>query len=155
MRNKSGFTLIEILVAMTIIAVVFTVVLTSYLAAQRNARNAQRLTDLESIRSALEQYYADQKYYPATLPLAQSSPITNQVGAASPTPATTVTYLKNVPTEPTQSDFPYCYIAANLDESACTNSLCQYYLLYTNLEGSTTNAGTCGSKTYNTKVTPP
>jgi general secretion pathway protein G len=60
---KKGFTLIEILVAATIIAVLVSIGLVSYSSVNRRSRDAKRKSDLEQVRSALEMYRADMGYY--------------------------------------------------------------------------------------------
>lgn len=67
MRPK-GLTLVELLVSMTIIAVLASLALVSLQGARRSARDGQRKADLEEIRSALEMYRTDGGEYPATLP---------------------------------------------------------------------------------------
>jgi general secretion pathway protein G len=62
--KKRGFTLIEILVAATIIAVLSMVAVTSYGSINKRSRDAKRKSDLEQIRSALEMYRADNGTYP-------------------------------------------------------------------------------------------
>ena len=58
-RHKPGFTLIEVLVAATIIALLTSIGVVSYQAANRQARDAKRKADLEQIRAALEMYKTD------------------------------------------------------------------------------------------------
>ena len=64
--SQRGFTLIEVLVAVTIIAVLTSIGIVSYQAANRRARDAKRKSDLEQVRSALEMYKADNNWYPNT-----------------------------------------------------------------------------------------
>jgi len=64
--KKNGFTFIEILVSVTIIAVLIAIGVASYASVNRRARDAKRKSDLEQIRSALEQYRADFGSYPDT-----------------------------------------------------------------------------------------
>ena len=59
-----GFTLVELLIAMTIVAVLTALSLVSYQGARKNARDGQRRADLEQIRSALEICRADTDSYP-------------------------------------------------------------------------------------------
>ncbi len=61
--TKQGFTLIEILLVIGIIAVLATVVVVSLDPATRfqNARDARRLADIQSILSAVQQYIVDHK----------------------------------------------------------------------------------------------
>lgn len=65
--KTEGFTLVEILLVIGIIAVLATVVIVSLDPATRfqNARDARRLSDIQSILSAVQQYIVDHK---GTLP---------------------------------------------------------------------------------------
>lgn len=62
-KNTKGFTLIEILLVIGIIAVLATVVIVALDPATRfkNARDARRLSDIQSILSAVQQYIVDNK----------------------------------------------------------------------------------------------
>lgn len=55
---KKGFTLLELLVVMGIIAVLIALGAVSYASAQKKARDAKRLGDLKAIQNAMEQYYS-------------------------------------------------------------------------------------------------
>jgi prepilin-type N-terminal cleavage/methylation domain-containing protein len=63
-QNSSGFTLVELLVAIIILGVVSSFVISSAAKAQENARNAKRVSDVKKVQSALEQYYVDHGFYP-------------------------------------------------------------------------------------------
>lgn len=65
-KRVLGFTMIELLVVVTIMIVLTTIGLVSYRGATQNARNGKRATDIESVRSALVLYRADTGSYPAT-----------------------------------------------------------------------------------------
>lgn len=66
--KERGFTLVELLVTMTIMAVLISLALVSYQGARRSARDGKRKAELEEIRSALEMYRADEGIYPPDLP---------------------------------------------------------------------------------------
>jgi len=64
--NKSGFTLIELLVVIAIIGLLSSIVLASLSSARTQARDAKRISELRQIKTALELYYNDFGYYPAS-----------------------------------------------------------------------------------------
>jgi len=61
-----GFTLIELLIVITIIGILVSLVSTSFITAQKQARDGSRKTDLEQIRQALESYRSEWGIYPDT-----------------------------------------------------------------------------------------
>ncbi len=63
---KRGFTLIEILIVVAIIAILASVVLVGFGPAQRQGRDTRRIADLRQVQNALELYYAKCGYYPGT-----------------------------------------------------------------------------------------
>ena len=56
-KNKTGFTLIELLIVISIIGVLSSVVISSLKTAREKARDAQRLSDVKQIQTALEMFY--------------------------------------------------------------------------------------------------
>jgi len=67
-KNLRAFTLVELLVVMSILGVLVTVALGAFRSSQARGRDAQRKSDLKQISSALELYYSDYGEYPDTLP---------------------------------------------------------------------------------------
>lgn len=59
MRLKKGFTLVEILIAITLISLLSSMAIASYQNSRRNARNAKRRGDMVALQQAIEQYYVD------------------------------------------------------------------------------------------------
>lgn len=59
-----GFTLVELLVVITIIALLTTMGMIGYTNATRKSRDGRRQADLEQIRTALELYRSDNSAYP-------------------------------------------------------------------------------------------
>jgi len=64
---KRGFTLVELLVSATIIALLAGIGVASFSALSKQSRDSRRKADLENLRSALELYRSDNDYYPADL----------------------------------------------------------------------------------------
>lgn len=77
-KAMTGFSLLEILVVISIIGILLAVAVSSYSNAQRKSRDARRRTDLKAIQQAAEQYYSVCGYkYPTglgTQPIFCSSP---------------------------------------------------------------------------------
>jgi general secretion pathway protein G len=64
---KSGFTLIEILIALVILGILVAIALPSYNDYIERARIAQAKGDIREMEVLINRYYADHKAYPATL----------------------------------------------------------------------------------------
>lgn len=144
--RKRGFTFIEILVAVTIMAVLMAIGIASYASVNKRARDAKRKSDLEQIRSALEQYRADIGSYPTEgggwkLSTSGSSWISALVPA----------YMDDVPVDPKNTGTGlgdtrpvYMYFSGVI--SGCLASGGREYIVAAQLETSetkTTRYGTC------------
>ena len=63
-RSGLGFTLMELMVVVSLILILLGVGMTNYITQIKRSRDARRKSDLEQIRSALEMYRADHTSYP-------------------------------------------------------------------------------------------
>ena len=61
---KKGFTLIELLVVITIIGILATGATTVFTSQIQKARDTTRITDINAVKSAVEQVYQDNSEYP-------------------------------------------------------------------------------------------
>ncbi len=66
-RREAGFTLIELMVVIAIIALLVGIALPRYQNAQRKAREAVLRENLFILRQTIDQYFADKGYYPQDL----------------------------------------------------------------------------------------
>ena len=65
-RYKRGFTLIEMLLVITIIALLASLTLVGMGGARAKSRDSRRIADLHGTMNALELYYAKYYFYPST-----------------------------------------------------------------------------------------
>ena len=103
MKNgEKGFTLLEMLIVIGIIAVIITITAVSYSTAQKKSRDSRRKTDLKQVQSAMEQYYSICGYqYPlsttgtdggAVPTIGCANPATILMPTAAADPKTNVSY---------------------------------------------------------------
>ncbi len=95
-RKSKGFTLVELLIVISIIGVLTTLLMANFIGVRQRARDAQRKSDLRQIQSAFELYRSDQGSYPTIL-LDSPSPIKSPDGSA--------TYMQKVPKDPSGSSY--------------------------------------------------
>ncbi|MFZ2200062.1 MAG: prepilin-type N-terminal cleavage/methylation domain-containing protein [Microgenomates group bacterium] len=116
MSKKSGFTLIEIVIVVAIVAILISMVIFGLTSNLAKSRDSKRKADLDRIKIALEDYYGDKGEYPT-----QDLLSTCDTESLKP-------YLSNIPCDP-KTQKPYCYIYD-------TDSIGQNYRLLASLENS-------------------
>ena len=67
MKKASGFTLVELMVVLTVIALLLSIVVPDYVGRVRRAEEAALQENLSVMRDALDKHYADAGRYPKTL----------------------------------------------------------------------------------------
>jgi type II secretion system protein G len=88
--NSRGFTLVELLVSISIIAVLTALLTANFVGAKQRGRDGQRKANAYNMQSALELYRADVGTYPLTL---------TGCGTALKSPTGT-TYMQKLPCDP-------------------------------------------------------
>ncbi len=115
---KKAFTLIELIVVISIIGILATIGTATYSTAQQKARDTQRKQNLKSIRDSLILYLRDESHYPPITVLDSKFPSNSDAWIPNLVPD----YQPKLPTDPTQSpgilacDVPgnyYCYEVRN------------------------------------------
>lgn len=64
--KRQGFSLVELMVVVSIIGVLMAVGAVSYITAQRKGRNAARRSDIKGLQQAMEQYFTVNGAYPVS-----------------------------------------------------------------------------------------
>ncbi|MEI7480188.1 MAG: prepilin-type N-terminal cleavage/methylation domain-containing protein [bacterium] len=67
MKNKKGFTLIEMMTVLAIIGILTSIVIVSLDKVRSQSRDKKRVGDIKSLQLALENYYNRNSHYPNTL----------------------------------------------------------------------------------------
>ncbi len=63
-HNRSGFTIVELLIVIVVIGILAAIVLNTFSGVQARARNTERQTDMKSLASQMEIYYSSNAGYP-------------------------------------------------------------------------------------------
>ncbi len=121
---RRGFTLIELLVVIAIIGVLSAVVLASLSTARARARDAQRLSQLQQVRTSLESRYAETGNYPGHTGTAGTCTAGNVTSwNSSMTTLTSEGYLSAIPIDP-GAPADYCYQYMNGRQTTSSNIQC-------------------------------
>ncbi|MFZ5366301.1 MAG: type II secretion system protein [Patescibacteria group bacterium] len=151
-NSKLGFTLVELLVVMAILAILATVSLANFRTSQIKARDAQRKADLRQIANALEAYMNDHGGYPTAssgkIKACECGKGTTEcnwdedTGQREFCDASNTVYMTKVPGDPLGPAQSYCY-----------KSNGSYFQLYAKLENTKDQEAklnvSCEGTTYN------
>jgi prepilin-type N-terminal cleavage/methylation domain-containing protein len=155
-KKRAGFTLIELMVTITIIAIISSIGFVTYANAQLSARDARRKSDLRSIATALELYQQKNGRFPCldgdgwALSSDASAPwITDanfaDCAASAPAKPLDTTYINQLPVDPKSNTgnpintstygYAYGYGSATAGDGNCPTELNgNYYVLVARLE---------------------
>lgn len=109
-QKSRGFTLLELLVVISIIGLLIALGVASYTTAQQNGRDAKRRSDMKAVQSAFEQYYAVNGAYP------------DDAGCTPADPAITSVMPAGLPSDPKPGQTAYSF-------SCSTDAYCSCALL--------------------------
>ena len=104
MKKKSGFTLIELMITISIIGILTLIIAVSFSSVQKDSRDQRRIADLKAIQNAAEQYYLLKGSYP--------------VNKTTPWSVNSQTILQTFPKDPKGN--AYTYFVGNGGYCACS-----------------------------------
>ena len=109
MKTKNGFTLVELLIAISIIAILSVVLTISFSNVQKNSRDQRRISDLKAIQTAAEQYYLLKGSYPTS--------------KTTPWTVNSQVVLQSFPTGPKGVGESYTYVVTSSGYCACSSQM--------------------------------
>ncbi len=135
---KRGFTLVELLVTVSIIGLLAVTASTSYQYVRARARDTRRVSDISAIHSAIELYFEQNSKYPdaphAGLVLgADDAKMISDGGITRDGAQKGIVYMQNVPYNMLPHGVPYLYHAKHKDGSLCDHD-CESYEVSFELE---------------------
>lgn len=92
---KKAFTLVELMVVITVIAILMTIAIVSFTRIQKQARDTKRKADVRTLQTALQAYYTENQTYPISID-------ETLVSNLSPGPLEVLTpnYISGIPSGP-------------------------------------------------------
>ncbi len=85
LKNRSkGFTIIELLIVIVVIAILATLVIVTFTGIQQKARDSQRQTDVNALDSHVEAYFASNGNYPTLANLQDATWVKNNLKGLDP-----------------------------------------------------------------------
>ncbi len=114
-RNEKGFTLVELLVVISIIGLLSTLAVVALGSARERARDAKRIADVKQIQTALELFYNDNNAYPEEPTAITLGEGTDPVTLTSDgfIAGGSEVYMQTVPAPPYPDDEDYSYISSD------------------------------------------
>lgn len=112
-KNQRGFTLIEILVVVTILGILAAIVVPRILERPEQARRTKATVDIKGIEESLGLFKLDNGFYPSTEQGLQALVVKPQTGRI-PSRYPENAYLKKTPVDPWGS--PYVYLSPGVHD---------------------------------------
>ncbi len=151
-KSKSGFTIVELLIVIVIIAILAAITIVAYNGVQQRARDTQRKQDMALLYKALEMYYIDNGEFPAsggtTIATVINPAWSNSSDASWDTLATKLKpYVASLPKDPTNTTgqaalgpgntnaFNYSYYSGASSYCSTTPRTRQMYIIGYRMEG--------------------
>jgi type II secretion system protein G len=102
--KQLGFTIVELLIVIVVIAILAAITIVAYNGIQQRARDSSRTTAINGVMKALEFYKADNGNYPSVGTDNSGYPLSSLAAALVPT------YINSIPNDPNTSLTNYQYV---------------------------------------------
>ena len=135
-HTQSGFTIVELLIVIVVIGILAALVITTSTGSQAKGRNANRQSDLNSVQTHLEAYFAQNGHYPSLADMNNTAWVTGNLKGldlgALKDPEGSSQALVSGPASKV-----YSYEVANSGGTSCESddTTCVTYTLTATLEG--------------------
>jgi general secretion pathway protein G len=104
MKNvRAGFTIIEIAVVVSVIAIIASIIIVSFTQVQKDSRDRDRTADILSLENALKAYFNDNNEYPGVCPSGDNY----GCAASLLDPLLVPRYIPQIPKDPKGGDYSY------------------------------------------------
>jgi len=141
---KKGFTLLELLVAISIIGILISMGTVYYSSAQKKSRDAKRKSDLKEIRTALRMYYNDYQSYPSNNSNHQIVGCGTTFSWGSEFSCGSTVYMSELPEDPDSSK-RYHYLRGSDGDSSNTDAFRLYACLENESDPDLDSSDRCSS----------
>jgi len=121
--NKGrGFTIVELLIVIVVIAILAAISIVAYNGIQQRARDSERVQEITTIQKALELYQIDNGGYPKCGATAVNTPPALTSGSATSCLEELVpNYISAIPTDPTNSGANQYWYASGYTKTGTTS----------------------------------
>ncbi|HSX04969.1 MAG TPA: type II secretion system protein [Candidatus Saccharimonadales bacterium] len=140
LKGKRGFTIVELLIVIVVIAILATLVIVTFTGIQQKARDSQRQTDINALDSHIEAFFASNGYYPTLNDLQTGSWVSANLKGLDPQ---ALLDPKAAPTDTiagtaTSSAYGYSTTGCTTTSPSSSTNQCTAFTLTADLEGNST-----------------
>jgi prepilin-type N-terminal cleavage/methylation domain-containing protein len=134
-KQQTGFTIVELLIVIVVIGILAALVITTYTGIQAKGRNANRQSDVNSVQTHLEAYFAQNGNYPSLTDMNNSAWVSGNLTGLDPAalqdPQGSSQTLASSPAAKV-----YSYEVTNSSDTSCESDdkTCAKYTLTATLE---------------------
>ena len=149
-KDKRGFTTIELVIIVIIIFILSSILIATLSGIRQRERNDTRISDIKTIQTNLESYYANAGFYPSLTEMNNPNWTTKnlkQLPGGDLVEPSSKTGIQDFTLSIQRGSFTY-YVTDATGKTNCNNKTiaCEQYVLSVKLEG---NAGTYSVKSLN------